>query len=101
MKTTQNIELNNGKIIVTTTKEHTFSELEKDILKKLAVNGYYESKYVDMCDKEAIAESNAMYNLCHLDLAEESEDAWKYTINVPKDNEEVGKVYLTILNKGI
>ena len=58
------------------------------ILKRLVFHGYYESEYIDMCDKEAIEESNAMYNLCHLDLAEDYDDAWKYTIKLTNDCEK-------------
>ena len=42
MKVNKHIKLNNGKIAIVTKQEHQFSDLEKEILKVLALNGYYE-----------------------------------------------------------
>ena len=88
MKTNNNIEFNNGTIKVTTVKEHTFSELEMNILKKLVLHGYYETQYVDCCSKEGAEEHGAMFMLCHLDIAEYMEDAWKETIKLTNDCEK-------------
>ena len=73
-------------ITIRTEKQHEFSALELEILKLLFVNGYYETRFVNECHSEAQIESDAMYLLQELDLAEEDEWSWKHTINAKNKN---------------
>ena len=86
MKTKIETKVNGNQIIVTTEKQHEFSVVELEILKCLFVNGYYETRFVNACDAEAEVESEAMYTLIELGLAEEYEDCWKYTIKTKNKN---------------
>lgn len=73
-------------ITIITEKQHEFSALELEILKLLFVKGYYETRFVNECHSEAQIESDAMYLLQELDLAEEDEWSWKHRINVKNKN---------------
>ena len=44
IKVNQEIKLNNGKVEIITKKEHEFSDVEKKILKVLALNGYFSER---------------------------------------------------------
>ena len=102
MKVNKKIKLNNGKIEIVTKQEHQFSELEKEILKVLALNGYYElqqSEYYEDVDK-AEEKAEAMYRLINLGLVEDNEDSDDFTIHTVK-SEEVDLFFLQILNEGI
>ena len=95
MNTKTEIKLSNGKIEVTTKREHELSKLEKEILKSLAINGYYEMQKVDFDSQ--LKEQNAMNTLIHLGLANEDMDAWHFTINAVESNEV--NSFFTQINK--
>ena len=97
MKVNKEIKLNNGKIEIVTKQEHEFSEMEKKILKELALKGYYE---IRGSWEEHQKEHDATTNLIELGLVKEDYDAWHYTVNVVK-SEEVGSFFLQILKEGI
>lgn len=97
MKVNKEIKLNNGKIEIVTKQEHEFSDIEKKILKVLALNGYYE---IRGSWEEHQKEHDAINNLKELGLVKEDYDAWHYTVNVFK-SEEVGSFFLQILKEGI
>ena len=86
MKTKIEAKVNGNQIIVITEKQHEFSTIELEILKLLFVNGYYETRFINACDTEAEVESEAMYTLMELGLAEEYEGCWKYTIKSKNKN---------------
>lgn len=73
-------------ITIITEKQHEFSTLELEILNLLFVKGYYETRFVNECHSEAQIESDAMYLLQELDLAEEDEWSWKHRINAKNKN---------------
>ena len=101
MKVNKEIKYNNGKIEITTKQEHKFSELEKEILNKLALNGYYEMEqweFMEDPDKTELKQ-DAMYSFIELGLAEEDEDSDDFTINVVK-SKEVGSFFLQIIKEG-
>ena len=97
MKVNKEIKLNNGKVEIITKQEHEFSEMEKKILKELALKGYYE---IRGSFEEHQKEHDATTNLIELGLVKEDYDAWHYTVNVVK-SEEVGSFFLQILKEGI
>ena len=100
MTVNKEIKLNNGKVEIITKQEHEFSDLEKKILKVLALNGYYEIKVncnIPLCDN---IEFPACEKLIELGLVKENTDAWNYMIEVVK-SEEVGSFFLQILKEGI
>ena len=97
MKISREIKLNNGKVEIVTKQEHKFSNIEKEILKTLALNGYYEIRGFF---QEHPKEFNAIHNLKKLGLVKEDYDAWHYTVDVIK-SEEVGSFFLQILKEGI
>ena len=102
MKVTKEIKLNNGKVEIVTKQEHEFSEMEKKILKVLALNGYYELEQSEYCEDVDKAEekAEAMYRLLNLGLVEDDEDSDDFTIHTVK-SEEVDLFFLQILNEGI
>ena len=97
MKVNKEINLNNGKIEIVTKQEHQFSDLEKEILNKLALNGYYE---IRGSWKEHQEEHDAINNLMELGLVKEDYKAWHYTVEVVK-TEQIGSFFLQILNGGV
>ena len=97
MKVNKEIKLNNGKVEIVTKQEHEFSDLEKEILKKLALNGYYE---IRGSWEEHQKEHDAINNLMELELVKENYDAWNYTVEVVK-SDEVGSFFLQILKEGV
>lgn len=97
MKVNKEIKLNNGKIEIITKQEHEFSDIEKKILKKLALNGYYE---IRGSWEEHQKEHDAINNLMELELVKENYDAWNYTVEVVK-SDEVGSLFLQILKEGV
>lgn len=97
MKVNKEIKLNNGKVEIVTKQEHEFSDLEKKILKVLALNGYYE---IRGSWEEHQKEHDAVNNLIKLGLVKEDYDAWHYTVDVVK-SEEVGSFFLQIIKEGI
>ena len=97
MKVNKEIKLNNGKIEIVTKQEHQFSDLEKKILKVLALNGYYE---IRGSWEEHQEEHDAINNLMELGLVKEDYRAWHYTVEVVK-TEQIGSFFLQILNGGI
>lgn len=84
MKIKTKTKVNKNKITITTEVQHEFSKLELEILKSLVDDGFYETKFVYVCDPEAQIESDAMYTLKALDLAQDCADCWKDTIE-PKN----------------
>ena len=102
MKVNKKIKLNNGKVEIITKQEHEFSEMEKEILKVLALNGYYDLEqweYMENVDK-AEEKAEAMYRLLNLGLVEDSEDSDDFTIHTVK-SEEVDLFFLQISEEGI
>ena len=102
MKVNKKIKLNNGKVEIITKQEHEFSEMEKEILKVLALNGYYDLEqweYMEDVDK-AEEKAEAMYRLLNLGLVEDSEDSDDFTIHTVK-SEEVDLFFLQISEEGI
>ena len=102
MKVNKEIKLNNGKVEIITKQEHEFSEMEKEILKVLALNGYYDLEqweYMEDVDK-AEEKAEAMYRLLNLGLVEDSEDSDDFTIHTVK-SEEVDLFFLQISEEGI
>lgn len=97
MKVNKQIKLNKGKVEIITKKEHEFSEMEKKILKVLALNGYYE---IRGSWEEHQKEHKATTNLIKLGLVKQDYDAWHYTVDVVK-SEEVGSFFLQIIKEGI
>lgn len=97
MKVNKEIKLNNGKIEIVTKQEHQFSDLEREILNRLALNGYYE---IRGSWEEHQKEHDAINNLMELGLVKEDYDAWHYTVDVVK-SEEVGSFFLQIIKEGI
>lgn len=97
MKVNKEIKLNNGKVEIVTKQEHEFSDIEKKILKVLALNGYYE---IRGSWEEHQKEHDATTNLIKLRLVKENYDAWHYTVEVVK-SKEVGSFFLQILKEGI
>ena len=97
MKVNKEINLNNGKIEIVTKQEHEFSDLEKRILKVLALNGYYE---IRGSWKEHQEEHDAINNLMELGLVKENYGAWHYTVEVVK-TEQIESFFLQILNGGL
>ena len=91
------VNLNNDKIEIVTKQEHQFSDLEKKILKVLALNGYYE---IRGSWKEHQEEHDAINNLMELGLVKEDYNAWHYTVEVVK-TEQIESFFLQILNGGI
>ena len=102
MKVNKEIKLNNGKIEIITKQEHQFSDLEKEILKVLALNGYYDLEQWEFMEDIDNAElkQEAMYRLINLGLVEDNEDSDDFTIHTVK-SEEVDLFFLQILNGGI
>lgn len=100
MKVKQEIKLNNGKVEIVTKQEHEFSDIEKKILKVLALNGYYEIRVNCSNPLSDNIEFPACEKLIELGLVKENADAWNYMIEVVK-SEEVGSFFLQILNEGI
>ena len=102
MKVNKEIKLNNGKIEIVTKQEHEFSEMEKKILKVLALNGYYELEQSEYCEDVDKAEekAEAMYRLLNLGLVEDNEDSDDFIIHTVK-SEEVDLFFLQILNEGV
>lgn len=96
MKVNKEIKLNNGKIEIVTKQDHQFSELEKKILSKLALNGYYE---IRSPWHESEEEHEAVNNLMQLGLVKENVAAWHYTVEVTK-SDEVGSFFLQIIKEG-
>jgi len=102
VKVNKEIKLNNGKVEIITKQEHEFSEMEKEILKVLALNGYYDLEqweYMEDVDK-AEEKAEAMYRLLNLGLVEDSEDSDDFTIHTVK-SEEVDLFFLQISEEGI
>lgn len=102
MKVNKKIKLNNGKVEIITKQEHEFSEMEKEILKVLALNGYYDLEqweYMEDVDK-AEEKAEAMYRLLNLGLVEDNEDSDDFTIHTIK-SAEVDLFFLQILQEGI
>lgn len=102
MKVNKKIKLNNGKVEIITKQEHEFSEIEKEILKVLALNGYYDLEqweYMEDADK-AEEKAEAMYRLLNLGLVEDTEDSDDFTIHTVKSM-EVDLFFLQILQEGI
>lgn len=102
MKVNKEIKLNNGKVEIITKQEHEFSEMEKEILKVLALNGYYDLEqweYMEDVDK-AEEKAEAMYRLLNLGLVEDTEDSDDFTIHTVK-SEEVDLFFLQISEEGI
>ena len=97
VKVNKEIKLNNGKVEIVTKQEHEFSDVEKEILNILALNGYYE---IRGSWEEHQKEHNATTNLIELGLVKQDYDAWHYTVDVIK-SEEVGSFFLQILKEGI
>lgn len=102
MKVNKKIKLNNGKVEIITKQEHEFSEMEKEILKVLALNGYYELEQSEYCEDVDKAEekAEAMYRLLNLGLVEDNEDSDDFTIYTVK-SQEVDLFFLQILQEGI
>lgn len=102
MKVNKEIKLNNGKVEIVTKQEHEFSEMEKKILKVLALNGYYELEQSEYCEDVDKAEekAEAMYRLLNLGLVEDNEDSDDFTIYTVK-SEEVDLFFLQILKEGV
>ena len=102
MKVNKEIKLNNGKVEIVTKQEHEFSEMEKKILKVLALNGYYELEQSEYCEDVDKAEekAEAMYRLVNLGLVEDNEDSDDFIIHTVK-SEEVDLFFLQILNEGV
>lgn len=102
MKVNKEIKLNNGKVEIVTKQEHEFSEMEKKILKVLALNGYYELEQSEYCEDVDKAEekAEAMYRLLNLGLVEDNEDSDDFIIHTVK-SEEVDLFFLQILNEGV
>lgn len=102
MKVNKKIKLNNGKVEIITKQEHEFSEMEKEILKVLALNGYYELEQSEYCEDVDKAEekAEAMYRLLNLGLVEDNEDSDDFTIHTVKSM-EVDLFFLQILQEGI
>lgn len=102
MKVNKEIKLNNGKVEIVTKQEHEFSEMEKKILKVLALNGYYELEQSEYCEDVDKAEekAEAMYRLVNLGLVEDNEDSDDFIIYTVK-SEEVDLFFLQILNEGV
>ena len=100
MKVNKEIKLNNGKIEIITKQEHQFSDLEKEILKVLALNGYYDLEQWEFMEDIDNAElkQEAMYRLLNLGLVEENEDSDDFTIHTVK-SEEVDLFFLQILSQ--
>lgn len=102
MKVNKEIKLNNWKVEIITKQEHEFSDIEKEILKTLALNGYYDLEqweFMEDIDKAELKQK-AMYNLEKLGLVEEDEDSDDYTIKVIK-SDEVGSFFLQIIKEGV
>ena len=97
MEVIKEIKLDNGKIEIITKQVHEFSNLEKKILNKLALNGYYQIR--DYWEEHQ-EEHDALDNLIQLGLVTEDLDAWHYTVDVVK-SDEVGSFFLSILKEGI
>ena len=102
MKVNKEIKLNNGKIEIITKQKHQFSDLEKEILKVLALNGYYDLEQWEFMEDIDNAElkQEAMYRLINLGLVEDNEDSDDFTIHTVK-SEEVDLFFLQILKGGI
>lgn len=102
MKVNKEIKLNNGKIEIITEQEHQFSDLEKEILNKLALVGYYDLEQWEFMEdiNKAELKQEAMLNLEHLGLVEEDEDSDDYTIRVVK-SEQIESFFLQILKEGV
>jgi hypothetical protein len=102
IKVNQEIKLNNGKVEIITKKEHEFSDVEKKILKVLALNGYYELEQSEYCEDfdKAEEKAEAMYRLLNLGLVEDNEDSDNFIIHTVK-SQEVDLFFLQILNEGI
>lgn len=97
MKVNKEIKLNNDKIEIITKQEHQFSDLEKEILNNLALNGYYE---IRGSWEEHQKEHDAIDNLLELGLVKQNYDAWHYTVEVVK-SEQIESFVLEILKGGI
>lgn len=83
LKVIKEIKLNNGEIEIITEQRHKFSNLEKEILNKLALNGYYELRG---SWEEHLKEHNAIDNLLELGLVKENYEAWHYTVKLVKSD---------------
>ena len=86
MKIKTKTKVNKNNITIVTEVQHEFSAVELEILKSLVDDGFYETKFVNECHSEAQIESDAMYLLQALDLAEEDEWSWKHRINAKNKN---------------
>lgn len=86
MKINTKTKVNENKITIITEVQHEFSALELEILKSLVDDGFYETRFVNECHSEAQIESDAMYLLQELNLAEEDEWSWKHRINAKNKN---------------
>lgn len=102
MKVNKEIKLNNGKIEIITEQEHQFSDLEKEILNKLALFGYYDLEQWEFMEdiNKAELKQEAMLNLENLGLVEDDEDSDDYTIRVVK-SEQIESFFLEILKGGL
>jgi len=102
MKVNKEIKLNNGKVEIITKQEHEFSEMEKEILKVLALNGYYELEQSEYCEDidKAEEKAEAMYRLLNLGLVEDNEDSDDFTIHAVT-SAEMDLFFLQILQEGI
>lgn len=97
MEVKQEIKLNKGQVEILIKKEHQFSDLEKKILNKLALNGYYQ---IRGSWEEHQEKHDALDNLIQLGLVTEDLDAWHYTVDVVK-SDEVGSFFLQIIKEGV
>lgn len=97
MKVNKQIELTNDKIKIITEQEHQFSDLEKEILNKLALVGYYE---IRGSWEEHQKQHDAIDNLLKLGLVKENYEAWHYTVGVVK-SEQIESFFLEILKGGL
>lgn len=97
MKVNKEINLNNDKIEIITEQTHQFSDLEKEILNKLALNGYYE---IRGSWEEHQKEHDAIDNLLQLGLVKENYEAWHYTVE-PVKSEQIESFFLYILKEEV
>lgn len=102
MKVNKEIELTNDKIKIITEQEHQFSDLEKEILNKLALVGYYDLEQWEFMEdiNKAELKQEAMLNLQNLGLVEQDENSDDYTIRVVK-SEQIESFFLQILKEGV
>ena len=92
MKVNKEIEFTNDKIKIITEQEHQFSNLEKEILNKLALSGYYE---IRGSWEEYQKEHDAIDNLLELGLVRQNYEAWHYTVE-PVKSEQIESFFLYI-----